>query len=209
MEGRPWLLASILAALAFAWLQNSSMPGLYLLALKAAPLFLLAAHALRSHPGNDARLLAGMLTCEGAGSVLIDHFVYEGTTLVIIGFGFGLGLFLRHRRPVMSSSQRALVGALLLVTPAIAYLLAMPGARMTALFHGAAAGGMAASAWGSSFPRYQVGAGAVVIVAASLLVIASTSFEAAQAPAIASWSLFFFGNLMLSTGVTAELRARA
>lgn len=208
IERRPWLLASILAALAFVLLENSRIPGLYLLALKASPLLLLAIYALLRHRGNDTRLLAGMLTCEGIGSALIDYFVYEGTTLVIAGFGFGLGLFLMHRRPVMPSSQKTLIVALLFLTPVIAYLVAAPGMRTMALFHGAALGGMAAGAWGSSFPRYRVGAGAIVIVTASLLAIATGTYEATQTPAMAGWLLFFFGNLMLSTGVTTELRAR-
>lgn len=209
IERRPWLLASILAALAFIWLQNSPMPGFYLLALKALPLLLLALHALLSHRGSDGSLLAGMLTCEGVGSAVIDYFVYQGTTLMIVGFGFGLGLFLMYRRPVMSSSQKGLVVALLFLTPGIAFLLAPPGMKMTALFYGAAGGGMAAGAWASSFPRYRVGAGSILIVAASLLAIGTSAYEASRFAALASWALFFFGNLMLSTGVTAELRARS
>ena len=210
IDRRAWLMSSILAAMAFVWLENSRMPGLYLLALKASPLLLLAIYALLRHQGNDTRLLAGMLTCEGVGSALIDYFVYQGTTLMIVGFGFGLGLFFVHRRQVMSSPQKALFVALIFMTPAIAYLLAAPDVRMMALFYGAAAGGMAASAWGSAFPRYRVGAGAVLIVGASLLAIgASTSFDFAANLGKVSWSLFFFGNLMLATGVTEQVRARS
>lgn len=209
IERRPWLLGSILLALAFVWLQNSTMPGVYLLALKAAPLLMLAIYALLRHQGNDTRLLAGMLTCEGVGSALVDYFPYEAVTLIIIGFGFGIGLFVMHRRPIMAASQRGLAVALLLLTPAIAHLLAAPGSRLTALFYGLAAGGMAATAWASNFPRYRVGAGAIIIVAANLVAIAvSTDLETSRLMSQGSWPLFFFGNLMLSTGVTIELRAR-
>lgn len=209
IEHRPWLFGSILLALAFVWLQESRLPGLYLLALKAAPLLFLAIYVLLRHRGNDTRMLAGMLVCEGIGSALIDYFPYEAITLIIVGFGFGIGLFIMHRLPVLVASQKTLVVALLLLTPLVAYLLAEPDWKTAAPFFGLAAGGMAASAWGSSFPRYRVGAGAVVILAGNLVAIkASTDIETHRLLWLGSWPLFYLGNLMLSTGVTAELRAR-
>lgn len=209
IERRPWLLGSVLLALAFVWLQDSRVPGLYLLVLKAAPLLLLAVYAVLRHQGNDTHLLAGMLVCEGGGSALIDYFPYEAITLIIIGFGFGIGLFAMHRRAVLAASQKTLLVAMLLLTPLLAYLLAEPVWKVTALFYGLAAGGMAATAWASSFPRYRVGAGAIIILVANMIAIkASTDLETHWLMWRGSWPLFYFGNLMLATGITAELRAR-
>jgi hypothetical protein len=209
IERRPWLLGSVLLALAFVWFQDSRLPGVYLLALKAAPLLLLAVYALLRHRGSDTRLLAAMLVCEGIGSSLVDYFPYEAVTLIIIGLGFGIGLFAAHRRAAMTPSQRTLVVLLLLLTPVIAYLLADPQFRQLALFYGLAAGGMTATAWASNFPRYRVGAGAVVILTGNLVAIAAGTDPGAHALlSQGGWALFYLGNLMLSTGVTVELRSR-
>ncbi|GFM29479.1 lysoplasmalogenase family protein [Novosphingobium sp. PY1] len=209
IERRPWLLGSVLAALAFIWLENSRLPGLYLLGLKAAPLLFLAVYAVLRHRGNDTRMLAGMLVCEGVGTALYDYLPYASIVLIIIGFGLGIGLFTSHRRAQLTGSQKAAVTAILLITPVIGFLLASPEMRITALVFMVAVGGMAASAWASTFPRYRVGAGAVVIMAANLLAIAAEGLMQRELwMAHFAWPLFYFGNLMLSTGVTVELRSR-
>ncbi|CDO34397.1 conserved membrane hypothetical protein [Novosphingobium sp. KN65.2] len=134
---------------------------------------------------------------------------YASIVLIIIGFGLGIGLFASHRRPTLTGSQKAAVTAILLVTPAIGFLLASPEMRVTALVYMVAVGGMAASAWASNFPRYRVGAGAVVILTANLLAIAGGGLMQRELwMAHFAWPLFYFGNLMLSTGVTVELRSR-
>ncbi|KHK91526.1 hypothetical protein [Novosphingobium malaysiense] len=215
IERRPWLLGSIVLALAFtwlSWLQDSRIPGTYLLAVKCAPFLLLSAYALLRHRGTDTRLLATMLVLLGIGAALSDLFVYEGTVFMIAGFAIGIGLFLLHRRPGTTASQKGAAVALLLLTPLICQALARPElqAGWAPAFFGLGLGGMAASAWMSNFPRYRVGLGAVIAVVASMLAISGAG--APDGPTLGElvgWPLFYFGLMLLATGVTGELRNRA
>jgi uncharacterized membrane protein YhhN len=68
---------------------------------------------------------------------------------------------------------------------------------------------MAAAAWTSSFPRYRVGLGAVLFVASDLLIFARMGPLAASAlPGLLVWPLYYFGQVLIATGVVGELRAR-
>ena len=210
IERRPWLLTSVLFALAFAWLQDSRLPGVYLMTLKALPLVLLAVYAVLRHKGRDTQLLAAMLAVEGVGAALADLAEQLAAAVLAVGFALGIGLFLMHRRPHLTGSQKALAVALLLLTPAICQLSVLPRTGWVPACFGVALGGMAACAWTSNFPRYRVGLGALVIVAGSVTALASLG--ALNGPGlgeIVGWPLFYLGNLIMATGVTGELRARA
>ncbi|MCJ2177759.1 hypothetical protein [Novosphingobium album (ex Hu et al. 2023)] len=212
IERRPWLLTSILFALAFAWLQDSQLPGVYLMVLKAAPLLLLAVYAALRHKGHDTQLLAAMLAFQGLGAAISDLAEDLAGIVMVVGFAFGIGLFLMHRRRHLTPSQKGLAVCLLLLIPAICQLAINPHveAGLAPLYFGAALGGFAASAWTSSFPRYRTGLGALVVVAGSVGNL--VSLHAINGPGVGEilgWPLFYLGNLVLATGVTGELRARA
>lgn len=212
IERRPWLLASMACALAWVVLRGGATPGIYLLALKAAPLLLLAVYAVLRHRGNDTRSLAGMLVLEGLGSALLDIMPLIALNLLLVGYLVGLGLFLAHRRVVMDGGRRASALALTLGTPALCFFAADRAGVGVPLFLGLALGGMAASAWISTFPRSRVGTGAALIVAGNVLGIAALgaiSGGLAVVVALAAWPLFYIGNLVLATGVTGELRMRS
>ncbi|MEJ2457851.1 MAG: hypothetical protein P8Y58_06750 [Novosphingobium sp.] len=206
------MLTSILFALAFVWLQDSRLPGVYLLTLKAAPLVLLAAYATLRHRGHDSQLLAAMLIFEGVGAALSDLAESWAGIVMVVGFALGIGLFLTHRRPHLTGSQKGLAVALLLLTPVICQFVVNPlaGVGWAPVYFGVAMGGMAASAWTSRFPRYRVGLGALLIVAGSMAAL--ISLRVVNGPGlgeILGWPLFYLGNLIMATGVTGELRARA
>lgn len=207
IERRPWLLASMVAAVAWVCLQDSRTPGLYLLVLKGVPLLLLAAYAALRHRGNDTRSLAGMLALEGVGSALWYEIPTIGLNAMLVAFLIGLTLFLTHRRAVMDSGRRASALALTLGTPLLCFFAADRADVGVPLFLGLALGGMAASAWISTFPRSRVGLGAALIVAGVVLEIAASG-GAGGALALVAWPLFYVGNLVLATGVTGELRMR-
>ncbi|WP_067731920.1 hypothetical protein [Novosphingobium naphthalenivorans] len=212
IERRPWLLTSVLFALAFAWLQDSRLPGVYLMVLKAAPLVLLGVYAVLRHKGHDTQLLAAMLAFEGIGGACIDLVEVLGGIVMAVGFALGIGLFLTHRRPRLTVSQKGLAAALLLLTPVICQLAVHPLAQAgwAPAYFGVALGGMAACAWTSNFPRYRVGLGAIGIIAGSVVTL--TSLRVVNGPGlgeIVGWPLFYLGNLIMATGVTGELRARA
>lgn len=201
IERRPWLLAAIVAAVLFLWCRNSTMPGLYLLALKALPFLLLAVYSVLRHRGKDTRTLAAMLVLEGTGAALNDLYDYPATVLIIIGHAMGISLFLNHLRRDLAMARKIFATALLLLTPLVFLLLTNTGRGAAPAFQGLALGGMAASAWASTFVRAQVGSGALMVVVACLIALEWPSWQFA-------WPLFFVGNLVLATGVTGELRSR-
>lgn len=211
IEKRPWLLASIVAALAYYLLADSAVPGVYLLVLRGPPFLLLAIYALLRHAGTDSRLLAAALTLSAAGVMAIELTLYAGMLLLIVSYGTAIALYLRHRREHTTPSQKAAAAALLLLTPAIAWLLPEDRAAAPALAVAALAlGGMAAAAWMSSFSRYRVGSGAVLLVAATLLDVARTGpFAMNGLPDMLTWPLYYLGQFMICTGVIRSLRARA
>lgn len=207
IERRPWLLGSMVLALAWIWLQGSETPGLYLLLLKAAPLLVLAVYTALRHRGNDTRSLAGMLVLQGIGSALMDYMPLIALNALLVAYLIGLGMFLVHRRVEMDGGRKASALALTLGTPLLCYFAAERAGVGVPLFLGLALGGMAAAAGISTFPRSRVGLGASLIVAGNVLGIAAMG-GSLPAVALAAWPLFYLGNLVLATGVTGELRMR-
>ena len=204
IERRPWLLASMALAAASLWLHDPRTPGVYLMGLRAVPLWLLGIYALLRHRGRDTRMLAGMLALAGAGSGLMLLFPLLGLNVLLFANFIGLGLFLAHRRLDPDAAHRVGAGALVLLVPALCFYAASRAGTSVPIFFGLSLGGMAAAAWISTFPQGRVGAGAVVIVFGSVLGLADSGGVAA----VLGWGLFYLGNLVLATGVTGELRLR-
>ncbi|MFC0203422.1 hypothetical protein [Novosphingobium soli] len=207
IERRPWLVASLACALAWLWLQDSAVPGLYLIALQALPLLLLGVYAALRHKGNDTRSLAAMLALQGIGGALIETAPLIGLNLLLLAYLIGLGLFMAHRRAVVDSSRRASALALVLGTPLLCFFAADRAGVSVPVFLGLALGGMTAGAWISTFPRGRVGLGAAVIVAGVVLEIATLGAAPSVVASIA-WPLLYLGNFVLATGITGELRMR-
>lgn len=211
IDRRPWLLASMACAVAWVALRYSAMPGLYLLAIEAAPLLLLAAYAALRHRGNDTRSLAGMLALQGIGTALMDYAPLIGLNALLVAYLLGLTMFLAHREPVIDDGRKASALVLTLGTPLLCYFAAERAGVGVPLFLGLALGGMAASAWISTFPRSRVGLGAALIVVGNIVSIAALGADGGGMGAVialAAWPLFYVGNLVLATGVTGELKLR-
>lgn len=211
IEKRPWLLASLAAAIAYYLLADSAVPGVYLLALRGAPFLLLAIYALLRHAGSDSRMLAGVMALAGAGVATFELFPYAGMLLLIGSHGLAIALYLQHRRTRTSQSQKAAAVALLLFTPLIAALLSTDEAgATTVLVYAVALGGMAGAAWTSSFPRYRVGSGTLLLVMATLLDLAGTGpLAMSKLPEMLAWPLYYLGQFLICTGVIQTLRMRA
>ncbi|MFM2302011.1 MAG: hypothetical protein RLZZ84_1747 [Pseudomonadota bacterium] len=210
IEKRPWLLASLAAGIGFWVLKDSQLPGLYQMVLKGAGVALLAAYALARHKGADGRQFAAVMACGALGDVLIELSLQAGAIAFLIGHLIAIGLYLRHRRPIMALSQKLAATAFLILIPVIAFLLpadraAAPGVALYALGLGA----MTAAAWTSSFPRYRVGLGAVLFAGSDLLIFAHLGPLAHSAlPGLLIWPLYYFGQFLIATGVIGELSAR-
>jgi uncharacterized membrane protein YhhN len=66
---------------------------------------------------------------------------------------------------------------------------------------------MAACAWLSLFPRYRVGAGAVMFVASDMLIFSAMGpLDLGQIPHYGIWPLYYFGQFLICTGVIQTLR---
>jgi hypothetical protein len=211
-EKRPLLLASIAAALAFYYLRWGPWPELYLIPVKGAAVGLLAAYLWLRHSSPDARLMAWAF-----GSAALGDMALEIETDRLIGgllfFAYhvmAMGVYLRNRRAELTPSQKAAAVSMLLLTPLLGWLLpADRGQALNVALYALALGAMAASAWGSVFPRYRVGAGAVLFLLSDLLLFAEMGpLQGNVVPQILAWPVYYLGQLLIATGVAQALRKR-
>ncbi|MCJ2181427.1 hypothetical protein MTR62_01705 [Novosphingobium sp. 1949] len=211
IERRPWLLCSLALAFLYGWvlLTRTPLAGLYLMALSGAPFGLLAAYALLRHKGSDTQGLGLMLGLEGVATGLSSVFPDATMMVMLFGWAAGLTLFLRHRAATPDLNRRIGAAALLLGTPAMCYVAASQSDASVPLFYGLLLGALAASAWMSTFAQGRVGIGGVLVVFGGVLQITVPDYLSAQnGQAPIAWLAFYFGNLVLATGVTGELRLR-
>ena len=211
-EKRPLLLASIAAALAFYYLRWGAFPELYLIPLKGAAVGLLAIYLWLRHSSPDARLMAWAFGAAALGDIAIevenDRFI--AGLLFFAYHVMALGVYLRNRRPQPTPSQKAAVVAMLVLTPVIAWFLPADRAQaFNVVLYALALGAMAAGAWASVFPRYRVGAGAVLFLLSDLLLFAEMGpLQGHIVPQILVWPVYYLGQLLIATGVAQTLRKR-
>lgn len=208
IEQRPWLLASIAAAIGFFLLADSAIGGLWLIGLKGAAVGMLALYAGYRHSSSDARLLTLVMALSAVGDMAMELDERLGGLAFFFSHIAAMALYLRHRRANMTGSQKLFAAALLLLTPVISWLLVagMEGAMQVALY-ALALGGMAGLAWTSSFPRYRVGIGAVLFVISDLLIFARLGARLPQE--VTSWLIwptYYLGQFLIATGVIQTLR---
>ena len=209
-EKRPLLLLSLAAALAFYYLRFTGFPGLYLMAVKGAAVGLLALYAFLRHSGPDVRLLGWALGAAALGDVAMELDHVAGGLCFALFHLFAIVLFRRHRRESLTTSQAWVAGVTFCLTPLIAWVL--PSDREGAWQVGLYAlilGAMAASAWTSSFPRYRVGAGAMLFLFSDLLIFADMGMLAGHfVPRYMVWPLYYLGVLLIATGVIDTVRKK-
>lgn len=205
VEHRPWLLASIAAAIAFYVLRDQPMPDIWRALVKGSAVLALAVYALRRTPAGDGLLLALAMGLSAMGDVGIEFSFELGGAAFFLSHLAAMSLYLRNPRVTPGASQKALAVALLLGTPLISWLLT---AEWGIALYALALGGMASTAWMSRFPRYRVGVGAVLFVVSDLLIFSRLSpFALEPLPSLAIWPLYYAGQLLIATGVIQTLRA--
>jgi hypothetical protein len=209
-EKRPFLLASIAAALVFCYLRWGPWPELYLIPVKGAAAALLAVYLWVRHSGPDARLMAWAFGAAALGDMAIEIDFTAGGVLFFTYHMLALGVYLRNRRESLAPSQKWAAAAMLLLTPLIAWLLpAERAAATTIALYALALGGMAAGAWTSTFPRYRVGAGALLFLVSDLLLFAELGpLQGSVVPQILVWPLYYLGQFLIATGIAQTLRKR-
>jgi uncharacterized membrane protein YhhN len=209
IEKRPLLLASIAAAILFCALRLTAIPELWLIALPGAATGLLALYAWLQRGGRDGRHLAAMMAVAAVRDVVFQVDLAVSALLFFVYHLLAISLYLRHPRDFATATQKAAALAMLLLTPAIAWLL--PADRTITspvALYGLALGGMASCAWMSAFPRYRVGIGAVLLLASDVLVIGGIGPLMGQPlPDALAWPLYYVGQLLITVGVVQTLRS--
>jgi len=203
IDHRPWLLASMIAAVAYYFLRDNPIGEVWLIVLKGMGVACLAFYAMRRGFGPDAQILAAVMLFSALGDMGIEFDFALGGGLFFVSHVLAIWLYLRNPRDNPVSSQKALAVVLLLATPAISWLLS--GDLMVALY-GLSLGGMAACAWMSRFPRYRVGIGAVLFVISDFLIFSRLgAFDLGDLPHYLIWPLYFAGQFTIATGVVQTL----
>ncbi len=209
-QKRPYLLAAIVAALAFYYLRAGSLPELWLVPLKGAAAGFLAAYCLRRHSGDDARAMGWALGAAAAGDMGLEFDRAVGALLWLLAHAMATSVFVRHRRAPLEKADSWIVGPTLIMVPLAGWLLPHErGQAFEVLVYTAALGAMAASAWASTFPRLKTGAGAMLVAASHLLLVAETGpLGGSEWPAILAWPIQFLGLFLIATGVIQTLAKR-
>lgn len=204
IEHRPWLLASVIAAVAYYFLRDNPIGEVWLIGLKGLGVAFLAIYAMRRGPGPDAQVLAAVMLFSALGDMGIEFDFALGGGLFFASHVLAIWLYLRNPRENPAGTQKALAVALLLGTPLVSWLLSQDA--MVALY-GLSLGGMAACAWMSRFPRYRVGIGAVLFVISDFLIFSRLGVvDLGDIPQYLIWPLYFAGQFMIATGVVQTLR---
>jgi uncharacterized membrane protein YhhN len=201
------LLASLVAGISFYFIKDAHLPVPAFALWKGAGVALLAVWALL-HRRDPNVLRLGLVMAFGAsGDMLLEWNQAAGGAAFLLGHLEAISLYLRNRRTNPTGSQRLAAAALLLLSPLLAWQMT---GSLAVTIYAAALGGMAASAWTSSFPRYRVGLGAVMFVASDLLIFAHMGVLAnSPLPGLLIWPLYYFGQFMVCTGVIGALRTRS
>jgi len=209
IESRPWLLASLAAAVAYYFLRDNPVgEGVWGMAMKGAGVALLAAYAFARVPQGkhrgDGWLLVLALSLAACGDVAIELDLMAGAAFFSAAHVVAVVLYLRNRHKRPSPTQNLAGLALLIGTPLVSYVLS--GQVLVAVY-GGFLGTMASAAWMSHYPRYRVGTGAVLFVLSDWLIFARMGpFDLEPLPTILIWPLYYAGQLMIATGIVQCLR---
>jgi hypothetical protein len=206
VEKRPYLLASIAAAVAFYLLDGGALGELYIALIKGAAVGFLAIYAWHRSPSRDVHLIAAVMAIAALADMVIEFYEIEGGALFFSSHLVALALYLQphNRRRVLTASQKAAAVALLLLTPLAAFLLSR---EASVAFYALSLGAMAAAAWTSRFSRYHLGVGALLFVASDLLIFARMGGHGLGGlPGWLIWPAYYVGPLLICTGVVQTLR---
>lgn len=209
-EHRPYLLLSLLAGVTYFFAADSAIGGIWLMAWKGAAVGFLAVYAMKRGPGLDGALIALAMGLGALGDIAIEIDMIAGGAAFALAHIVAIALYLRNMRGNRANSQNAAALALAVFAPLLAWLITRSDPDWSiATAYAAILGLMAATAWLSRFPRYRVGAGAVLFIVSDLVLLGRES--GAMNPTIASWlvwPLYYAAQFLIVTGVVQTLRLK-
>lgn len=209
-EKRPYLVLSIVAALAYYYLRWIQLPELYLIPIKGSACAFLAIYAWLRHGSRSARVLAGAMALASVADMAMEMDFRVGGALFFVFHCVMLSLLVRHKRGPLEGMDSLLFVALLLGLPALGWFLPYDRNLVwaTALY-GLALGAMAASAWASDFPRWSVGAGAILFALSDVVIFYGLSrLPYAELSGVLVWPVYYLGQLLITVGVITTLAKR-
>ena len=204
------LIASILVGVSYVAAWDRGLPQAAELTWKGLSVGLLAVYAALNARNLDGWLLVAVMAFGALGDVLLGAAgLTVGALAFLAGHLVAIGLYLRNRRPSPTRSQVALAIVLVPAVVIVAFLL--PADRATApgvAVYSLGLALMAATAWLSRFPRYRVGAGALMFVVSDLLIFGRGGpWPDSFAVGLAVWGLYYFGQMLICVGVVKTLNA--
>ena len=191
-------------------MRDNPIPGAFLIVWKGAGVALLAVYAASRAKGGDGKLLTAAMALGALADMALEIDLTAGGALFALAHLTAIALFVRNPRERRTGSQVLAALALLLGTPLVAALMAMPDPRwpLAAVYAGIV-GAMAASAWVSRFPRYRVGLGAVLFVVSDLLIFAREGHRVPEGLTWwLIWPLYYAGQFLIATGVVRNIHHR-
>lgn len=209
-DKRPYLVLSVVAALAFYYMRVSEMPEYYLWPIKGAACAFLAIYAWLRHGSWDARRLATALAVASIADMAIEFDLKLGAGVFILFHILMITLFIRHTRGPLQGSDSLAFVALSVLPPVLGWTMSDGGFMgLATAVYGGALGIMAAAAWASDFPRWRVAAGAILFVASDLLIFAEMGpLSGSPVPQYLVWPIYYLGMFLITVGVITTLRKR-
>ena len=206
-----WLwLAALVGGISYFVAVYMRLDGPAIWAWKASGVGLLAVWAAANARSSDGRLIAAVLAFGGLGDWLLDAVgMLAGAAAFATGHLIAIILYLRNRRPSLTSSQRLLAWVLVPLALLIAWGLtrgAEAGLMGAAIAYTGGVAIMAATAWISRFPRYRTGIGAMAFLASDLFIFAGEGGTLSKDLTMwLVWPLYFGGQALIAWGVVSML----
>ena len=202
------LASSVICGVSYMASWDLNLPPLAGVVWKGSGVALLAVWAAMSARNRAGWEIAAVMAFGALGDILLEIMgMIPGAVAFLVGHRIAIGLYQRYRRRDLTRSQIALAITLVPTVVLIAYLL--PSARTSAIgmaVYALVLSLMAATAWTSRFPRYQVGLGAIMFVISDLLIFArSGPLHGMAWVSIGVWSLYYFGQVLICRGVVITL----
>ncbi len=207
-EDRPFLVLSLILAIGFPFLRDSSLGDVFLMVWKAGAVASLAAYALRRLSGKKALFLVLYLALSALGDALIIIDMVWGGAAFFAAHISAIIMFDHYHGGKFTKGQSIFTNFLIFAVFTVIFAFSNPDGTWLTFIYGLSVGMMIVTAWTSAYPRYQVGIGVILVVIYDMLAILSMgTLDNLQLASILVWPLYYIGQLMICTGVVRALRA--
>mgnify|MGYP003143272341 CR=1 FL=1 len=204
VQYRPWLVLSLIAAIALPLLEQTALGGVWLMAIKTSAVGFLALYAAQRTKGLRAGLFVLALALSALGDFAIELSFTAGGVAFLASHIVAILFYRRYLRPEPSVARKWVALALLIAVPIMSWLLS--GDVLIALYS-VGLGGMAMAAWLSLFPQSRVGLGALLFVLSDWLIFSRLGpYDLAPLPDLLIWPTYYVGQFLIATGVVQTLR---